>query len=298
MDDELPPITGPTGSDTAAELTQARADLAWIRKKLGLPTDAQMFQGDQTIAGTLHVICSHAHGWTKYIQAYKCNDKDGEIARQAVRIGELATEVAKLRNAITEHHKQKADDRCWMDDVVLYNAAGLPAPDFRVGDKAAMKANCDRFIDRRCAGGHWPSYADLEAELAKLNEAIKTSGYGVMRESNGRWSIHDVSERQKIEDKKTAAVIMENIDQAMRITELEASLTQAVEHASVGWAKFAKAKEAAEPTAREATEAGHKVRQCPKWISDHTPTGPTNTRCRLIEGHFGDCARPKPEARP
>lgn len=33
---------------------------------------------------------------------------------------------------------------------------------------AEMLANCARYIDRRCEGGHWPSYFDLEAEDARL----------------------------------------------------------------------------------------------------------------------------------
>ena len=82
-----------------------------------------------------------------------------------------------LEAAIKVHHDQKADDRCWMDDLVLYQAAGLPVHDCRVGDKAAMLANCARFIDKRCAGGGWPSYAELEAERNRLRNALE----GVVR---------------------------------------------------------------------------------------------------------------------
>lgn len=78
----------------------------------------------------------------------------------------LACECEGLRKAIAEHHRQKADDRCIEDDNRLYTAAGLPPCDHRVGDKAAMLANCARFIDRRCEGGAWPTYAELESKLA------------------------------------------------------------------------------------------------------------------------------------
>lgn len=74
--------------------------------------------------------------------------------------------------AVREHHAQKADDRCWLDDVKLYQAAGLPVPDNRVGDKLAMLTNCERYIDRRCEGGHWPTYAELEAEIERLRALI------------------------------------------------------------------------------------------------------------------------------
>lgn len=78
----------------------------------------------------------------------------------------LAAELGTLKEAIAEHHRQKADDRCIEDDDRLYASAGLPPCDRRVGDKDAMLANCARFIDRRCEGGKWPSYAELESELA------------------------------------------------------------------------------------------------------------------------------------
>lgn len=73
-----------------------------------------------------------------------------------------------LLRAIKEHHAQKADDRCWMDDNILYDAAGLPAADRRVGDTDAMLTNCRRFLENRCEGGGWPSYAQLEAECERL----------------------------------------------------------------------------------------------------------------------------------
>lgn len=80
--------------------------------------------------------------------------------------------AAPLRAAIAAHHAQKADDRCIEDDDRLYAAAGLPPCDRRVGDKEAMLANCARFIARRCEGGGWPSYVELEAQIAQLRGAL------------------------------------------------------------------------------------------------------------------------------
>ena len=76
--------------------------------------------------------------------------------------------VSVLEAAIKDHHSQRADDRCFLDDDRLYTAAGLPPCDRRVGDKAAMLHNCERFIDRRCEGGGWPSYAEIECERDRL----------------------------------------------------------------------------------------------------------------------------------
>ena len=80
--------------------------LAWIRRKLGLPDSAQMFTGDPNIAGTLHIWDYKQHGYETYITAYRCEEKQGEIARQAAEIRRLtleldaikATEVARIKH--------------------------------------------------------------------------------------------------------------------------------------------------------------------------------------------------------
>ena len=59
----------------------------------------------------------------------------------------LQAERDRLQDAIREHRAQKADDR-------LYAALGDGIKcDRRVGDKAAMLWNCERFIDQRCQPG-------------------------------------------------------------------------------------------------------------------------------------------------
>ena len=64
----------------------------WIREKLELP--AACSTGD--LQGEMHVICSRAFGYQKYIVAYKCDDKQGEIARLTVRCRELAEKLGCL----------------------------------------------------------------------------------------------------------------------------------------------------------------------------------------------------------
>lgn len=99
--------------------------------------------------------------------------KDKTIDDMEKELFVLRDKVTKLDRAIAEHHAQKADDRCIEDDDRLYAAAGLPPCDRRVGDKAAMLANCARFIDKRCEGGGWPSYAELEAEIERLRAELQ-----------------------------------------------------------------------------------------------------------------------------
>lgn len=87
----------------------------------------------------------------------------------------LAAEVERLRAAIIKHRSQKADDRCIEDDDELYAVLGDGIPcDRRVGDTAAMLQNCARFIERRCKGGGWPSYVQLEMEIQRLMNLIDT----------------------------------------------------------------------------------------------------------------------------
>jgi hypothetical protein len=82
------------------------------------------------------------------------------------RIRALQAEIRNLRAAIGAHRAQRSDDRCWEDDQTLYAALGDgDLGDNRVGDPEAMLANCRRFIERRCAGGGWTTYAELEAKL-------------------------------------------------------------------------------------------------------------------------------------
>jgi len=83
--------------------------------------------------------------------------------------------VKELETAIRTHWEQKADDRCWEDDSKLYSVVPLPDTTARcIGDPEVMLENCKRFIKQRtCAGGPWKSYAELEAENAKLREQIR-----------------------------------------------------------------------------------------------------------------------------
>jgi len=90
---------------------------------------------------------------------------------------DAVAELAKLRAAVAKHHAQKADDRCHLDDDELYAAAGLPPADRRVGDKFEMIKNCTRFIERRCEGGGWPTYAELEAKVRDLEARLKAATY-------------------------------------------------------------------------------------------------------------------------
>lgn len=95
---------------------------------------------------------------------------------------QLKEVIRQLRTHVREHRDQKADDRCWMDDEKLYEST-LPEKlpyDRRVGDRCKMLANCERFLKTHCEGGHWTSYADLEAFIKSLADR----GCGVHHNGN------------------------------------------------------------------------------------------------------------------
>lgn len=48
-------------------------------------------------------------------------------------------------------------------------------------------------------------------QLRTMKQDIIKQGYGIMLESNGRYTIHDISEHAKIEEAKTTEVINENL---------------------------------------------------------------------------------------
>jgi hypothetical protein len=106
----------------------------------------------------------------------------------------LKAERNRLRDAIWNHRAQHGDDRCWLDDQVLYAALGDgDLGDNTVGDKQAMLKNCERYLEVRCKGGNWPTYAELEervkkaeSALAKINE-IRDSIIGLQTVN---WSDH------------------------------------------------------------------------------------------------------------
>ena len=94
-------------------------------------------------------------------------------------------EYEKLLAAVKKHHQQRSDDRCWMDDYELYKEAGLPSHDPSVGNGYDMLLNCVRFVRQRCTPGGWPTYAQLEGQIAQLKQTLveKEQELQVLRQS-------------------------------------------------------------------------------------------------------------------
>ncbi len=115
-----------------------------------------------------------SHGGFRLDEALTLSEALGEFGTATIdRVwhpGEAGSSGREsLAEAIREHRRQKADDRCIEDDDRLYAALGDGIKcDRRVGSKEEMLKSCARFIDRRCEAGTWPTYSELEAERDAL----------------------------------------------------------------------------------------------------------------------------------
>ena len=63
----------------------------------------------------------------------------------------LQEEVIKLRSVIRYHKNQKGDDRCWVDDLRLYEALpeGADGHDSTLPTEEVFLENCKRFCRSR-----------------------------------------------------------------------------------------------------------------------------------------------------
>jgi hypothetical protein len=80
------------------KIEQLTMEAQWVRVKLGLAIDTPFNEGEGamlTIA--LHQLTSEAHGYRAYIAAYKCDDKQGEIARLTVALKDAEERIEKLQ---------------------------------------------------------------------------------------------------------------------------------------------------------------------------------------------------------
>ena len=118
-------------------------------------------------------VCQSSGDWTLHDVSDLAKVEQEQTTQVINENIELTLKVRTLEAAIRTHYEQHADDLCWMDDIALYAAIGLPPRDKSVGDPCAMLENCKRFIAQRCQpGGTWKSYAELEEELATVRRQL------------------------------------------------------------------------------------------------------------------------------
>ena len=74
-----------------------------------------------------------------------------DIDLDQMSVEELKCEVIKLRSSIRYHRDQKGDDRCWVDDLRLYELLpeGPVGYDSTLPQEDIFLANCKRFCQSR-----------------------------------------------------------------------------------------------------------------------------------------------------
>jgi uncharacterized small protein (DUF1192 family) len=100
-----------------------------------------------------------------------------EMRWLADRLAWCVAEIERLQAGIRHHRDQKGDDRCWLDDLDLYDLLpeGHVDPDLSLPPKAEFLRSCERYWEQRCPfnkAGHITrpglTIAQLEAEIERL----------------------------------------------------------------------------------------------------------------------------------
>ena len=68
-----------------------------------------------------------------------------------MNIEQLKSEIVKLRQTLRKHRDAKGNDRCWLDDVELYQL--LPEgqeAEFTLPEKNEFLKNCEIYWENRC----------------------------------------------------------------------------------------------------------------------------------------------------
>lgn len=86
----------------------------------------------------------------------------------------MKSEAKKLRTAIIKHRSQRADDRCWLDDLELYRVLGDSVQEYdpSMPPREEFLVNCVRYYDKRCVRGNWPTYQQLQEALSNARDYI------------------------------------------------------------------------------------------------------------------------------
>lgn len=81
-----------------------------------------------------------------------------------------------LQGAIHKHHSERGDDRCWLDDLALYKAAGIQVQhgDTVLPTREEFLANCARFWEsRQTANAKYTASCSLTEACAERDAAIR-----------------------------------------------------------------------------------------------------------------------------
>lgn len=94
----------------------------------------------------------------------------------------LKERVDELEAAIRDHRDARGDDRCWVDDLALYEALGdgeVPKDEqLALTDRDAFLRRCELYWDHRQKPGckPWVTVESLEKRIAELAEMLNKTG--------------------------------------------------------------------------------------------------------------------------
>src|SRR4051812_17113432 len=97
-------------------------------------------------------------------------------------------ELQALKEAVRKHRDMQRDDRCYLDDYVLYQALGepIPASACQLNEPLVMLTDCQRFI--RCRHDPSKPYVSPQREIDRLTDALR-SIYGLLGNGGTRVEI-------------------------------------------------------------------------------------------------------------
>lgn len=166
------------------QLAQFRKDMAWIRTKLELPDNAEMFKGDNTIAGRLHNIDHFARSYNAYVATdrkelqAKLTAAEAALAHVQNQWGDmqhLANEqeqrAIKAEAALAE--KDREIERLQVEHtraILRYTVKGYTAGE-----------NADSKHWRQRAEQAESTVTEQAQEIARLKAELEQTPYGKMR---------------------------------------------------------------------------------------------------------------------
>jgi hypothetical protein len=122
----------------------------------------------------------------RYIER-QLGEKQAEIDRQAAKI-------ERLRAAIREHRDQEGDDRCWLDDMRLYNALDEGQEDCTLPPKCEFLKSCERYWEQRQSPGEKAASESSEMTIGQLerdNADLRRRLEAATKERDEIWALYD-----------------------------------------------------------------------------------------------------------
>lgn len=184
-------MTGSTSLIIENELLKARIQCLEAQKGLVDPYEVALILDQKINLEKRIEILESTIKWihtilTEDFDIKECVNKNYNKPSQCLsqRFGDLSEKleekdkrIKELETAIKNHRAQKVDDKCWMDDDVLYSVLndGIKA-DYKVGCQEEMLKNCARYIQKRTEDGEWPTYAELEQKIKELEHKLNREG--------------------------------------------------------------------------------------------------------------------------